>query len=81
MEDADNGQCYGLTQLNRDYFPDGLSAADNLREGIHYLGRLLEQHGDMGAALTAYNAGYDTGSRAYAGAVLRAAEWWEEALG
>lgn len=80
LADADNGQCYGLMQLNRDYFPDKLSPADNLRAGIEYLGRLLEQYGDTAAALTAYNAGYDTGRRAYANAVLSAAEWWEEAL-
>jgi len=76
MADADNGQCYGLMQLNRDYFPDKLSPEDNLRAGIEYLGRLLGQYGDPVAALTAYNAGYDTGRRAYANAVLAAAEWW-----
>lgn len=69
--------CYGLMQLNPKYFPDGLSPADNLRAGIEYLGRLLGQYGDPAAALTAYNAGYDTGRRAYANAVLAAAEWWE----
>ncbi len=68
--------CYGLMQLNPKYFPDGLSPADNLRAGIEYLGRLLGQYGDPAAALTAYNAGYDTGRRAYANAVLAAAEWW-----
>ena len=76
MADADNGQCYGLMQLNRDYFPDKLSTEGNLRAGIEYLGRLLGQYGDTAAALTAYNAGYDTGRRAYANAVLEAAEWW-----
>lgn len=77
LADADNGQCYGLMQLNRNYFPDKLSPEDNLRAGIEYLGRLLEQYGDTAAALTAYNAGYDTGRRGYADAVLKAAEWWE----
>ena len=72
--------CYGLMQLNPKYFPDKLSPEDNLRAGIEYLGRLLEQYGDPAAALTAYNTGYDTGRRAYANAVLAAAEWWEEAL-
>lgn len=76
LSDADNGQCYGLMQLNRKYFPDGLSPEDNLRAGIEYLGRLLKEYGDTAAALTAYNAGYDTGRRAYANAVLAAAEWW-----
>lgn len=70
--------CYGLMQLNPKYFPAGLSPADNLRAGIEYLGRLLGEHGDPAAALTAYNAGHDTGSRTYAAAVLAAAEGWEE---
>lgn len=75
---ADNGQCYGLCQLNRDYFPDKLSPADNLRAGIAYLGRLLDRYGDPAAALTAYNAGHDTGARGYADAVLKAAEQWSK---
>lgn len=69
--------CYGLMQLNPKYFPAELSPADNLREGIAHLGRLLEQYGDVGAALTAYCVGYDAGGRVYAGAVLEAAEGWE----
>lgn len=77
LADADNGQCYGLMQLNRRYFPDKLSPEDNLRAGIEYLGRLLKEYDDSAAALTAYNAGYDTGRRSYADAVLAAAEWWE----
>ena len=76
LADADNVQCYGLMQLNRDYFPDKLPPEDNLRAGIEYLGRLLKEYGDTAAALTAYNAGYDTGRRSYADAVLAAAEWW-----
>ena len=68
--------CYGLAQLNPAYFPSGLSAADNIRAGLNYLGDLLEEYGDTGAALTGYNAGHDTGSRAYADAVLEAAEQW-----
>lgn len=75
---ADNGKCYGLCQLNRDYFPDKLSPADNIREGVAYLGRLLERCGDPAAALTAYNAGHDTGARDYANAVLKAAERWPQ---
>lgn len=70
--------CYGLMQLNPKYFPAGLSPEDNLRAGIGHLGRLLERYGDVAAALTAYNAGYDTGGRTYAGAVLAAAEWWTD---
>lgn len=68
--------CYGLMQLNPKYFPDKLSPADNIREGVAHLGRLLEEYGDAAAALTAYNAGYDAGGRAYAGTVLAAAEEW-----
>ena len=81
MEDAVSAEgCYGLCQLNPRFFPDKLSPADNIREGIGYLGRLLEQYGDAGAALTSYNAGYDTGLRGYANAVLAEAQWWEEVL-
>lgn len=69
--------CYGLMQLNPKYFPDKLSPEDNIREGVAYLGRLLEEHGDTAAALTAYAVGYDAGGRTYAGAVLEAAEYWE----
>lgn len=69
--------CYGLCQLNPKYFPEGLSPADNVRHGMRFLGELLERHGDTAAALTAYNAGWDTGSRAYAQAVLAAAERWD----
>ena len=68
--------CYGLMQLNPKYFPDKLSPEDNIREGVAYLGRLLEEHGDTAAALTAYAVGYDAGGRTYAGAVLEAAEGW-----
>lgn len=74
--DADNGTSYGLCQLNRDYFPDGLSPEENIRAGVEYLGTLLEQYDTVDAALTAYNAGHDTGSRVYANAVLEAAEMW-----
>lgn len=74
--DADNGTSYGLCQLNRDYFPDGLSPEDNIRAGMEYLGALLDQYDTVEAALTAYNAGSDTGSRVYANAVLEAAEMW-----
>lgn len=75
---ADNGVCYGLCQLNRRYFPDFLAPEDNIRCGIAYLGELLNRYGDTAAALTAYNAGHDTGDRTYAGRVLAAAEDWKE---
>lgn len=77
QEDAVSPEgCYGLCQLNPRYFPDKLPPADNIRYGVSHLGRLLEQYGDV-AALTAYNAGYDTGYRGYANAVLSAAARWE----
>lgn len=69
--------CVGLMQLNTKYFPGDLSPEDNIRAGVAYLGELLERYeGDTQAALTAYNAGYDTGSRVYARAVLAASEKW-----
>ena len=69
--------CVGLMQLNTKYFPAGLSPEDNIRAGVAYLGALLERYeGDTQAALTAYNAGHDTGSRTYANAVLAASERW-----
>lgn len=75
--EAVNGVCYGLMQLNERYFPANLSPADNIRAGVAYLGELLERYGgDTAKALTAYNAGHDTGSRTYANAVLAAAEKW-----
>lgn len=76
-EAVSSAGCYGLAQLNPTYFPSGLSPADNLTTGMDYLGYQLECHnGDLGAALTAYNAGHDTGARGYARAVLEAAENW-----
>lgn len=67
--------CYGLCQLNPAWFPSGLSPEGNVRAGMEYLGKLIEGHnGDVPAALTAYNAGYDTGLREYASAVLSAAD-------
>lgn len=75
--EADNGQCYGLMQLNRDYFPSNLSPAENIWAGVEYLGRCLKRYeGNIPAALCAYNAGHDTGYRGYANAVLAAAERW-----
>lgn len=75
-EMADNGLCYGLCQLNKRYYPDNLTPAENIQAGIAHLGGLLEQYEDTAAALTAYNAGHDTGNRAYARAVLDASEKW-----
>ena len=72
--------CYGLMQLDPEYFPSGLTAGENIRTGTEYLGSLLDRYGDTGAAMTAYNAGHDTGDREYAEKVIGAAERWEEAL-
>lgn len=69
--------CYGLCQLHPDYFPSGLSPAENIETGMGYLGTLLERYGELGAALTAYHAGHDTGGRTYANAVMDAAERWQ----
>lgn len=74
--DADNGTSYGLCQLNRDYFPDKLTPAENIWAGMEYLGSLIDQYGDLGAALCAYHDGHDTGHRRYSTAVLEAAENW-----
>lgn len=73
--------CYGLMQLSPRYFPGGLTPVENIQAGVAYLGELLERYGDdQGTALAAYNAGYDTGNRAYANAVLAATEKWGAAL-
>lgn len=67
---------YGLCQLNPQYFPAGLSDEDNIKAGIGYLGELLEKYGDLDAALTAYNRGFDNGNRAYSNKVMAYAEKW-----
>lgn len=78
--EADNGLCYGLMQLNRDYFPADLSPAENIRAGMAYLADQLGRYETVEAALCGYNAGHDTGARDYANAVLAAAERWEGQL-
>lgn len=72
--------CYGLCQLNPTYFPSGLSPADNIRHGMKYLAHQIYSYGSIEAALTAYNAGHDTGNRSYARAVLACASEWENIL-
>lgn len=75
----DDGTCYGLCALHRDYFPDGLNSAENICYGIECLADKLEEYGgDMEAALTAYYNGYDDGNRVYARFILGFAEEWEE---
>lgn len=69
--------CYGLFQLHPSWFPSDLSPEENMAAGIDYLAYQFGRYdGDMEAALTAYNAGIDTGDRTYASAVLDAAEKW-----
>lgn len=71
--------CYGLCQLNPKYFPSGLSDEENIQTGMEYLAEQLERYeGDLDAALTAYNAGHDTGKRLYASKVMAAAEYWRD---
>lgn len=71
--------CYGLMQLNPQYFPSDLSPAENIQYGVEFLAEKLDQYaGDLGAALTAYNAGHDTGNREYAEKVMAAAGRWRE---
>lgn len=75
--EADSGVSFGLMQLNRRYYPDDLSHAENIIAGVEHLASQLEWYeGDTQAALTSYNAGYDTGRRSYAQAVLAASEKW-----
>lgn len=76
--DAENGVSYGLCQLNRKYFHDGLSPAENIRAGVEYYGKLLERYkGDTQAALVAYNQGKYNGTVTdYARKVLKASEKW-----
>lgn len=67
--------CRGLCQLNPKYFPGDYTPEENVRVGMEYLGQLLETyHGDVQAALRAFNRGYDDGARGYPNAVLSAAE-------
>lgn len=73
--------CYGYCQLNPSYFPSDLSPVDNIRTGIGYLAEQLARYEDLEAALTAYNAGYDTGDRTYAEAVMAAADTFRDNVG
>lgn len=70
---GDDGESIGLMQIQPRYhgwrLAEGESLKDprvNVRIGCEILQDLLyKSHGDVGAALTVYNAGYDTGDRSY----------------
>ncbi len=75
---ADNGVCRGLCALHRLYWPEVLPPGENIQEGMRTLAHHYETYGDWGAALCAYNAGHDTGSRYYSNIIFeRAAKWGE----
>lgn len=69
--------CYGLMQLNPDYFPADLRPEDNIRAGVAYLGGLLDTYGDAAHALTAYYYGpTEQASSWYSDEVLARVEDW-----
>lgn len=69
--------CFGLFQLNPKYYPSDLTPAENIQAGVAHLASQIKRYdGDILAALTAYNAGHDTGSRSYARKVMEASEKW-----
>lgn len=70
-ENADNGSCVGLMQVNRinsQWLNDEIGITDltdteqNLQAGIWMLGSLFEKYGEWNMALTAYNNG-ETGAK------------------
>lgn len=77
--DAENPSgCYGLMQLNPDFFPSGLSPAENIRSGVSYLGELLDTYEDIEQAVTAYFYGpSDRTSSWYSDEVLGRVEKWK----
>lgn len=76
-EDSESDLCYGLMALNKEYFPENLTPAENIEAGIKYFSQKIEKYdGDIEAALTAYNVGHDNGSRYYAKRVLELAKSW-----
>lgn len=79
--DNDDGRCYGLFALNRDYFPDDLEQWQVIQYGVELLAdKLAQYNGDVPAALEAYWHGHDDGRRGYPEYILEFAEKWE-ALG
>lgn len=74
--------CYGLCQINPEYWPADLGPADNVRKGMEILRIYLDSHGqDMTVALTCYHAGHDNGDRTYADAVFSDASKWAIEIG
>lgn len=73
--DARNGICYGLCQLNEQYFPAGLDPVGNMEAGVGWLGELLETH-SVTEALDIYHNGHVTGETGYPAAVLAYAKGW-----
>lgn len=73
--------CYGLMQLNPEYFPIDLSPAENIKTGIGYLGDLLTRYTSTEQAITAYYYGpSDRTSSWYSDEVLSRMEHWETVL-
>lgn len=77
--DAENPSgCYGIMQLNPDFFPSGLSPAENIRAGVAYLGELLDTYGDVERAVTAYFYGPSNRTSSwYSNEVLERVDKWE----
>lgn len=74
--------CYGLMQLNPEYFPSDLSPAGNIRAGVGYLGELLAKHESTSAAVTEYFWGPSSRtSSEYAKEVMERVSKWESVLG
>ena len=70
-ENADNGSCVGLMQINRinsQWLNEEIGVTDladpeqNLKAGIWMLGNLFEKYGEWNMVLTAYNNG-ETGAK------------------
>ncbi len=68
---------YGLMQImDRWYHSRWMTPEENVQKGVEILGYHYSRYGNWPAALTAYNAGHDTGGRSYANRVLQNAQHW-----
>lgn len=70
---GDNGNSLGLMQIQPRYhaqrLKEGESLIDpkvNVRVGCEILSEIMDKYGTLDEVLTVYNAGHDTGDRAYA---------------